>query len=73
MSSRDTNAPRARADPLDGTSSPTSTGPTAAADRGASAIEYALLLGLIAIVLFAVLMLLGVNVAEFYSSVATGY
>ena len=43
------------------------------ADVGASAIEYALLLGLIAIVIFAAVALLGVNVADLYSSIATGY
>lgn len=47
--------------------------PEALAEGGASAIEYALLLGLIAIVIFAAMMLLGFNVSEFYSSIATGY
>lgn len=44
-----------------------------AADRGASAVEYALLIGLIALVIFAAMALLGVNVTELYSSIATGY
>ena len=42
-------------------------------DSGASAIEYALLLGLIAIVIFTAMAMLGMNVSELYSSIATGY
>lgn len=40
---------------------------------GASAIEYALLVGFIAIVILAAVTLLGVNVADMFSSIATGY
>lgn len=48
-------------------------GQSTAPEGGASAIEYALLLGLIAIVVLAAMALLGVNVSELYSSIATGY
>lgn len=47
--------------------------PAPARDTGASAIEYALLLALIALVIFAAMALMGVNVSEMYSSIATGY
>ena len=47
--------------------------PAPARDKGASAIEYALLMALIALVVFTALALLGVNVGELYSSIATGY
>ena len=42
-------------------------------ERGTEVVEYALLLGLIALVIFATMLLLGVNFADFYSSVATAY
>jgi len=71
MSSRDSDAPAVTGDPLRDTGGLAAR--RAAPDSGASAIEYALLLGLIALVIFATMMLLGVNVADFYSSVATGY
>jgi Flp pilus assembly pilin Flp len=47
--------------------------PAPARDKGASAIEYALLIALIALVIFTAMALLGINVSELYSSIATGY
>jgi len=43
----------------------------ALADRGASAVEYALLVGLIAVAVIAAVMLLGGNLAHTFNSVAT--
>lgn len=42
-------------------------------DSGASAIEYALLLGLIAMAIIVVVTLAGMNVKDLYSSIATGF
>lgn len=42
-------------------------------DSGASAIEYALLLGLIAMAIIVVVTLAGMNVRDLYSSIATGF
>jgi Flp pilus assembly pilin Flp len=44
-----------------------------ARDKGASAIEYALLIALIALVIFTAMALLGIQVSGLYSSIATGY
>jgi Flp pilus assembly pilin Flp len=42
-------------------------------DDGASAAEYALLIGLIALVIFIAVGLLGLNVADLFSTVSTAF